>query len=70
MLLSEYDPWTFGPESRPITKEDIKAAFESMYEVTGDLSFLILADKLATLNVWIPGLGITISEVLAGKCLI
>lgn len=69
MLLSEYDPWTFGPESRPITKEDIKAAFEIMKEVTGEFSFWNRAEKLATLNVWIPGLGITISEVLAGKCL-
>lgn len=39
MSLLEYDPWTFGPESRPITKEDIKAAFEIMKEVTGEFSF-------------------------------
>ena len=69
MSLLEYDPWTFGPESRPITKEDIKAAFEIMKEVTGEFSFWNWAEKLATLNVWIPGLGIPISACLAGECL-
>lgn len=69
MSLLEYDPWTFGPESRPITKEDIKAAFEIMKEVTGEFSFWNWAEKLATLNVWIPGLGIPISAGLAGECL-
>lgn len=69
MLLLEYDPWTFEPESRPITKEDIKEAFEIMKEVTGEFSFWNRAEKLATLNVWIPGLGIPISEGLAEKCL-
>ena len=68
MGLFEYYTWIFDPESRPITKEDIKAAFEIMKEVTGEFSFWNWAEKLATF-VWIPGLGIPISAGLAGKCL-
>lgn len=69
MRLFEYYTWIFDPESRPITKENIKAAFKIMKEVTGEYSFWNRAEKLATLNVWIPGLGITISEGLAEECL-
>ena len=69
MLLSEYDPWTFGPESCPITKEDIKAAFKIMKEVTGEYSFWNWVENLAILNVGKPVFGIQISEGLAGKCL-
>lgn len=50
-------------------KKRHKAAFEIMKEVTGEFSFWNRAEKLATLNVWIPGLGIPISAGLAEKCL-
>lgn len=50
-------------------KKRHKAAFEIMKEVTGEFSFWNRAEKLATLNVWILGLGIPISAGLAEKCL-
>ena len=42
MSLLEYDPWTFGPESRPITKEDIKLRG---YEGTTSLRYATPVEK-------------------------
>ena len=70
MLLSDYNIVILDPKSRPITKEEIKAACKIMEKATGDFSFWNRARNLASLNVRIPGLGIPISEDLAEKCLL
>ncbi len=69
MGLFEYYTWIFDPESRPITKENIKAAFKIMEEVTGEYSFWNWVENLAILNVGKPVFGIQISEGLAEECL-